>query len=133
MVTPDGSLEVRHAEGDASSGTIIVEGDAGAGVAACLVPRRYRKQPVWWVIDVAALEAPTETAHQFRLSCAAEGLWGTEGIEVVGPSSVLRIPKVDAGESETDSDIETQPDTETAESQRKLNPNARVIRSSDDL
>ncbi len=134
MVAPDGSLEVLHADCDASSGAIFVEGETGAGVVACLMPRRYRKQPEWWVIDVAALDAPTDIAQRFRLSCVAEGIWGTRGIEVVGPNSALRIPRVEQSETETRPETETQPETdsEMAEAQRKLNPHARMISSSDD-
>ena len=68
-------------------------GEAPAGLAVCLVPRRYRKQPDWWVIDVVGVEAPGGEAVRFRLSCPADGLWGTEGIEIEGLSASIRIPR----------------------------------------
>lgn len=95
MVTPDYSIQVHHADRDDSSATIHVEGQVSAGRAACLMPRRYRRQPDWWVIEVATVEAPTDDVQQFRLSCSVEGMWGTEGIEVVGPGSSVRIPRTE--------------------------------------
>lgn len=75
------------------SDSIFIEGEAPARQAACLVPRQYRKQPDWWVIDIVAIEAPSSIPQRFRLSIQADGLWGTEGIEVKGPTSSLRIPR----------------------------------------
>lgn len=111
MVTPDKSINVQHADRDDSSAAIYVEGEVPAGQAVCLMPRRYRKQPDWWVIEVVGLDAPTEDAQQFRLSCPVDGLWGTEGIEIVGPASSVRIPRHQA---------------------KKLTSKARVVRSSAD-
>ena len=87
MVTPDRSVDIHHADRDDSSDSIFVEGEVAAGQAACLMPRRYRKQPEWWVIDVVGVDAPTEDAQGFRLTCSVESLWGTEGIEICGPDA----------------------------------------------
>lgn len=97
MVTPAENVcavDLRHAGCDDSSDRIFVEGEVTAGKAACLMPRRYRKQPDWWVVEVVAVDAPTEQAQGFRLTCPTDGLWGTQGIEVVDQAAVSRrIPR----------------------------------------
>lgn len=119
-------MDFQHADRDDSSATIFVEGEAPAGIAACLMPRRYRKQPDWWVIEVVGLEAPTDEAQTFRLSCSTEGLWGTEGIEVLGPESSVRIPCVDENADSSESLAESA----RSGLHRKLSPN-RILRSSE--
>ena len=126
MVTPGYSIEVHHADRDDSSATIHVEGQVSAGRAACLMPRRYRKKPEWWVIEVAAVEAPTEDVQQFRLSCAVDGMWGTEGIEIVGPSSSVRIPRSEPRK------LGSKTRKLSSES-HKLNSDARRVSSSADV
>lgn len=108
-----------HAECDTNTDEIVVEGEAPAGVAACLMPRRYRKQPEWWVVEVAGIEAPTEQAQQFRLACSASGIWGSEGIEVQGAGDSVKIPR-------------TAPEASTDAPPRKLKLEGRMLRSSDD-
>ena len=93
MENPGPSIDLHHADRDDSTATIFVEGEAAAGQAACLMPRRYRKQPEWWVVELVALDAPTDAPQKFRLSCSADGMWGTEGIEIVGPASAIRIDR----------------------------------------
>jgi len=129
MVTPEFAVEVRHAACDPSSDTIYVEGRVGAGKAACLRPRRYRKQPDWWVVEVIAVDAPTEQAQGFRLSCATEGMWGTEGIEVVEPESTTsqRIPRPAPADPERATATAAEP---AAEPPRKLGGGTRILRSS---
>lgn len=115
---PHHPIDFDHAECDSSTDQIIVEGEAPAGIAACLMPRRYRKQPEWWVVEVAGIDAPTEVAQGFRLTCSAAGIWGSAGIEVhgAGTSSQLARPSEDDAE---------------ADEPRKLNLKGRVLRSSD--
>ena len=92
MVPARESITVDNAAVD-DSDQLTVEGELPAGLAVCLVPRRYRKRPEWWMVEVVGIDAPSSDAQQFRLSCSADGLWGTEGIEVSDTTSSLRIPR----------------------------------------
>jgi hypothetical protein len=136
MVTPERSIDVHHADCDDSSACIFVEGEAPPGLAACLMPRRYRKKPDWWVIDVASVDAPTQQRQSFRLSCSTEGLWGHEGIEVVGPRSSVRIPKrraelaAPASGPKAMSDAQDAPPPAAKVPRRKLGSRTRILRSS---
>jgi hypothetical protein len=102
MEMPGQSIDLHHAGCDDSSETIFVEGEAPAGQAACLMPRRYRKQPDWWVVELVGVEAPTHEPQTFRLVCSSEGLWGTEGIEILAPDGSLRLERPAAEEPPAD-------------------------------
>lgn len=134
MVTPEFAVEVRHAACDTSSDAIYVEGEVGAGKAVYLKPRRYRRQPDWWVVEVVTVDAPTEQPQGFRLSCATEGMWGTEGIEVLEPESATtrRIDRPPPANVDADADASADVDADTDEPSqplRKLGGGTRIVRS----
>lgn len=103
------------------------------------MPRRYRTQPDWWVVEVATVDAPTEQAQGFRLSCPTEGMWGTEGIEIVSPdaSTSQRIPRpaaatahvvADQAEAAAEPGAAAEPDG-AAELPKKLGGGTRILRA----
>lgn len=74
---------------------LIVRGSLPPGCAVALAPRRYKSLPEWMGVEVMGVGAGNVGAagQHFELSCAVDGLWGSEGIEVVGETATVRIPR----------------------------------------
>lgn len=82
-----------HAEVEGD--TLTVRGAVPPGTAVCLAPRRYKSQPEWAGVEVMAVEVGGSDVDdpRFELSCSIAGLWGRDGVEVLGETLTERFPR----------------------------------------